>query len=85
MTDVDHSTCKASLELLREYLEGELSPEVREKLEAHLGGCTPCEDFVRSYRATPELCRRALDANDVPDEVAESLTAFLRRELGRGR
>jgi anti-sigma factor RsiW len=74
------STCKDSVELLLEYLDGELTPELREKLESHLGGCSPCEDFLKSYRATPGLCRKAL-ARDVPREVAAKLTDFLRREM----
>ena len=76
------STCKDSVELLLEYLDGELTPELREKLEEHLGGCSPCEDFLKSYRATPGLCRKAL-ARDVPREVAAKLTDFLSREMGK--
>lgn len=79
-----HSTCKESIDLLLEYLEGELPPELRAKLEEHLGGCSPCEDFLKTYRATPGLCRKAL-AREVPEEVAESLNAFLRRELQKAK
>jgi anti-sigma factor RsiW len=75
-------TCRDSIELLLEYLEGELAPEIKQRLEAHLGGCSPCVDFMKSYRATPGLCRKAL-AREVPEEVAESLTAFLRREMSK--
>lgn len=74
------STCKDSVELLLEYLDGELTPDLREKLEAHLGGCSPCEDFWKSYSATPGLCRKAL-ARDLPQEVADRLTDFLRLEM----
>ena len=76
------STCKDSVELLLEYLDGELTPELRRKLEEHLGGCTPCEDFLKSYSATPAICRKAL-AREVPKEVAAKLTDFLRREMGK--
>ena len=76
------STCKDSVELLLEYLDGKLNPELRAKLEAHLGGCSPCEDFWKSYSATPALCRKAL-AREVPKEVAAKLTDFLRKEMGK--
>jgi anti-sigma factor RsiW len=76
------TTCKDSVELLLEYLDGELTDELRVKLEAHLGGCSPCEDFLKSYKATPALCRKAL-AREMPKEVAAKLTDFLRRELGK--
>jgi anti-sigma factor RsiW len=74
------STCKDSIARMLEYLDGELSGELRQKLEAHLGGCSPCEDFLKTYRATPGLCRKALAAK-MPDEVANKLTAFLRNEM----
>lgn len=76
------STCKDSVELLLEYLDGELTTELRAKLEAHLGGCTPCEDFWKSYSATPGLCRKAL-AREMPHEVALKLTDFLRKEMNK--
>ena len=73
-------TCKESIARMLEYIDGELSDDLREKLEAHLGGCTPCEEFLASYRATPSICRQAL-AKKMPEEVANKLTDFLRREL----
>lgn len=66
--------------MLLEYLDDDLSGELREKLEAHLGHCPPCEEFLRSYQATPALCRKAL-AREVPKEVATKLTEFLRKEM----
>jgi anti-sigma factor RsiW len=74
------TTCKDSVELLLEYLDGELTDELRAKLESHLGGCSPCEDFLKSYKATPGLCRKAL-AREIPKEVAAKLTDFLRGEM----
>lgn len=85
MTHAAHTTCKDSISLLRDYLEGELTPELRERLEHHFGACSPCEEFLKSYRATPDLCRKALQHDDVPEEVAESLSSFLRRELAKAR
>ncbi len=75
-----NGTCKDSVHLLLEYLDGELSADVRARLEAHFGGCTPCEDFLKSYRATPTLCRKAL-ASKLPQSVADKLTSFLREEM----
>jgi len=79
MTD---STCKDSVGCLLEYFDGGLTGELRTRLEAHLGGCTPCEDFWKSYSATPGLCRKAL-VRDMPEEVAVKLTGFLRAEIAR--
>ncbi len=74
------TSCKDSIALLLEYLDGNLSDEVRARLATHLGDCTPCEEFLRSYRATPGLCKKALVAR-VPKSVADKLTSFLKEEL----
>ena len=65
-----------------EYLDGDLSAELRVRLDEHLSGCSPCEDFLKSYRATPTVCRKAL-AKKMPEEVATRLTDFLRAELSK--
>ena len=77
---MSHHTCKDSISLMLEYIDGELTQDVRARLEAHFGDCSPCEEFLKSYRATPTLCRKAL-AKKIPGEVATKLTDFLRREL----
>lgn len=69
--------CKDSINLLQDYLDGELSPEEQQHVKEHLQGCAPCVDFLRTYRATPGLCRKAM-AKAMPKEVAEKLTEYLR-------
>lgn len=72
--------CKDSIELLLNFLDGELSQEESTQLREHLRGCSPCVDFLRTYRATPGICKRAL-AREMPQAVADSLTAFLRSKI----
>ncbi len=73
-------TCKDTINLLVDLLDGEMSPEEAQHLREHLQGCAPCVDFLRTYRATPGLCRRAL-AQQMPKEVASKLTDFLRSRI----
>lgn len=73
-------TCKDAIELLRAYLDGELPDPDRAALEEHLGGCAPCVDFVATYRQTPDLCKKALQAK-MPKDLADSLSAFLRKHV----
>lgn len=73
-------TCKDSINLLLEYLDKEMSEEERKHLESHLSGCSPCEDFLRTYRATPGMCKKALAAR-MPQEVASKLKDFLRSKI----
>ncbi len=72
--------CKESIDSLLPFLEGEMSAEDEEHLRQHLNGCTPCVEFVRTYRATSGLCRKAL-LKSMPPEVAGRLRAFLRSKV----
>jgi len=73
------TSCRDSLPLLLEYAEGHLPEDVRARLEAHFGDCQPCEEFLKTYRATPGLCKKALAAT-MPEAVSRKLMAFLRQE-----
>lgn len=72
--------CKDSISLLLNFLDGELSQEETQHLREHLQGCAPCVDFLRTYRATPGLCKKALAAR-MPQEVSEKLTEYLRSKI----
>ncbi len=76
-------TCKDAIDLLRNYLDGEMPAETRAHLEQHLGDCAPCEDFLKTYKATPGLCREAL-AKKMPEALSRNLTEFLRTNLKKG-
>ncbi len=69
--------CKDSIDLLLEYLDGDVSGEVKTHLEEHFKGCSPCEEFLKQYKTTGTLCRRALKAK-MPREMADTLTSMLR-------
>jgi anti-sigma factor RsiW len=68
--------CKECVALLGEYIEGTLPAEQAKALEDHLSLCPPCITFVRTYRATRKLCRKALVA-EMPRELMSSLRSFL--------
>ena len=72
--------CKDCVDLLGEYIEGNLPPERAQALEEHLSFCPPCITFVRTYRATRKLCRSAL-AREMPQELVSSLSAFLGKHV----
>ncbi len=76
-------TCKHSLALLVEYLDGTLPPQEKAALDRHFRACPPCIDFVRKYRSTPDLCRSTMK-EDVPAEMSQRLTAFLHGKLKAG-
>jgi anti-sigma factor RsiW len=76
MSDV---MCVSGVDLLADYLEGLLPPDVRASIEQHVLGCERCQAFVASYQATPKILRDATDVM-LPDDIRQSLEAFLRAE-----
>jgi anti-sigma factor RsiW len=77
-------TCQDCIDLLADYVDGALSADLTSKLEEHIGGCQPCEDFLSTYRATTSVCRKAM-ARAMPATVATKLHAFLRQEIGKDK
>lgn len=69
--------CASGVELLMDYLEGAVAADVRAALDEHVAGCRRCQAFVESYRATPEILRRAT-AVELPAGLASSLLAAVR-------
>ncbi len=68
--------CMSGVELLMDYLEGVLPPDVHAALEEHVAGCAKCAAFVASYGATPRILRDAT-ASTIPTHVEASLKAFV--------
>ena len=69
--------CRNGVELLMEYLEGELPPDVRASIDEHVAGCEKCIAFVKSYQDTPRVVRDATNITP-PAELGDSLMTFLR-------
>jgi anti-sigma factor RsiW len=74
MSDV---ACASGVELLMDYLEGVLPPDVRAALDEHVAACERCAAFVASYCDTPRILRDA-SAVTLPPDVEASLASFLR-------
>ena len=70
--------CLSGVELLTEYLEGTLPPDVRAAIEAHVAGCPRCVAFIASYEAIPRVVREAT-AIDMPADLEASLLDALRK------
>lgn len=69
--------CASGVDLLMDYLEGELTAEQRVAIEAHVDGCPRCVAFIASYRETPAILRRATAA-ELPADLSNSLLARVR-------
>ena len=73
-------TCEEHLQRLLAFLDGDMDAREAKELEEHLSDCPPCGDFMKSYRATPGLCRKHL-VKQMPHQLADHLKTFLRNKL----
>jgi anti-sigma factor RsiW len=71
-------TCRELVELLADFVSGELAEEHCRQIQEHLGICPPCIQYVESYRLTIEFTRN-LPCSALPADVERRL----REQLGR--
>jgi predicted anti-sigma-YlaC factor YlaD len=69
-------TCKEAIDVLGDYLEESLTPELADELERHLRDCEPCRAYFNTYRKTRDLTGKAGRA-PMPDEMKKRLHRFL--------
>jgi anti-sigma factor RsiW len=75
-------TCQSGVELLIDYLEDQLAPDVRAAVDRHVAGCPRCIAFVESYRRTPDILKHATAAA-LPPDLARKLEEAVRGEFRR--
>ena len=69
-------TCRELVELLIDFVAGDLPPEHRERVEQHLRRCPPCVAYVESYRVIIKISRK-LPCEPLPPQLTERLKAAL--------
>ena len=69
-------TCKSLLDELSDFVDGELSQELRISLEAHLAKCPDCWVTLDETRRTVEISR-SVDCHPLPDDVHQRLLSAL--------
>jgi len=80
-------TCRELADFLMDYLNEDLPDDVRAAFDRHLALCPNCVAYVKTYRTTIELGRRAFaddeaDAGtEVPDELVRAILAARDREV----
>ena len=73
-------TCKTVIANLSNYLDGELAPEMRHKIEKHLRGCRRCSAV---YDSTRKMLVIVADERtfEIPMGYSERLHAFIDQHL----
>ena len=59
MTTTPGPRCRASLERLSRYVDGDLDRASQRLVEEHLGRCPCCLEMAESLRRTVRVCREA--------------------------
>jgi anti-sigma factor (TIGR02949 family) len=71
-------SCSSVLAVLSDYLDGDLTPDARARVEEHLRGCDGCARFGGEFQSTVRALREQLGATDrLPASVRERLRGAL--------
>jgi anti-sigma factor RsiW len=73
--------CRELIEIIDDYLDGALAPDVVQELERHLEECAPCRAYIATYRRTRQIGAAAARV-DMPQEMKARLRRFLAENLG---
>jgi len=73
--------CRECIDLLHDYLEGELDPQTHSRLEEHFADCPPCVAFLNTYKTTTNLTRSALANIEMPELIQAKLKEFLKNNV----
>ena len=76
-------SCKAIVANLSAYLDGEFTPEMRQKIEKHLRGCHRC---TAVYDSTRKMLVITGDERvfEIPAGFSDRLHSFLDRTIPKG-
>jgi len=69
-------TCQQVVEVITDYLEGVMAPELREEFEAHLAQCPGCTDYLTQIRSTIQTLGHVPVETLPADAQSELLTTF---------
>jgi anti-sigma factor RsiW len=76
--------CQELLELLHDYIGGELVVEKHQTVEIHLNGCSRCVTLVETYRHTIRFARALPKCRSLPADVELRLRKLLAPHLEEG-
>lgn len=57
--DGDDPDCNDVRELSSDYIDGDLDPQMADKIKAHISWCGPCNAFISTLMSTVSLLRNS--------------------------
>jgi anti-sigma factor (TIGR02949 family) len=76
----EEMSCKRLWESLSDYIDGELSDELCQKIEQHMAGCEHCRIVVDTTNKTITLCHHEAQDTEMPADVRGRLFETLHIE-----
>jgi hypothetical protein len=73
-------TCEQVTALIRDYLAGELDPDLASTFEEHLRRCSDCLAFLNTYKQTIQSVQ-SLRYDEIPAEMQTRVRQFLRAKI----
>ncbi|MEE8583699.1 MAG: zf-HC2 domain-containing protein [Acidobacteriota bacterium] len=81
----DLMNCRACVDLLVDYLDGNLDEKTQSDLDKHFSTCPPCVNFLETYKSSAQVTTVLRDQEvEVPAAMEERLRSFLREQLSAG-
>jgi anti-sigma factor RsiW len=80
--DTQPITCRELVELVTDYLEGQLRPGERERIERHLADCDGCTAYIEQMRFTLRALG-SIPEETIPEHAREALLVAF-RDVRRG-
>ena len=74
--DLEQLSCQELVELVTDYLEGALTPDLNDRFERHIGKCDGCNVYLEQMRMTIELMGRLTAGAVSPEAERALLDAF---------
>ncbi len=73
-------SCQEFVEMVTDYLENVLIPEVCKQFEEHMEKCPGCETYVEQIRQTIGMLRRLGEGPATPETKQKLLQTFRQRK-----
>lgn len=76
MTTSGEITCHELVGLVTEYLDDVMAPADRDRLDAHLSRCKPCQNYLQQMRTTIQTVGTLPEDSISPDAERDLLAVF---------
>ena len=76
MSEPDDIKCVEVVELISDYLEDALDPDLRARVEAHLAGCDNCSTVLDQFRETIRLSGMLTEDQLTSEQRSTLVSAF---------